>query len=56
VDRPDDFYEDDEDPEQVHAAFEGAEHGLTHPPVPTWTSATTWAVTWPNGGEPGETR
>jgi hypothetical protein len=46
----DEFYEDDEDPQEVREAFERAEKGLTYPPQMTWTSGSTVSVTWgPNG-------
>jgi len=49
----DDFYEDDEDPEDVHAAFERAEKGYTYARVgdtTTWTMGSTVTITrtWPD--------
>jgi hypothetical protein len=50
---PADFYEDDEDPEAVHAAFERAKKRATYARVgdtTTWTTGATVTITrtWPD--------
>jgi hypothetical protein len=53
------FYEDDEDPDQVRAAFDRIAHSYTHRPTrtgttvtvsvasSTFTAGTAWAYVWP---------
>jgi hypothetical protein len=54
---PADFYENDEDPEEVLAAFNRAAKGYTQAPfaAQSWTTATTFNVIWSPGVEPNWT-